>query len=313
MTGNSSSRLPRVGLLHVVGKNDTSILTVDMQDFRRGMRSLGYEDGVNVEFRECYGDRDLDLVRRHADELVAWPADVIVSFLTNANLVLMEATRESKTPVVGWGTDHIVAGTALSSRRPGKNFTGFSYIPFIYGARVRLLRMAAPKARIVGHLYNPTYSPAPAAKQEYGEILNDMGIEMPVYEALREEDLEPAVVAMKRDGCEAVMVGPHGLFNTNGKLLGKLFLEHGLPAFGNQLTIPEFGGVGAMGPPHKNGWPEMAKTVDRILKGEKPGDIPINRSLRGETVLNLKAAEMLGLDLSDKLIDEADVLLTTVE
>jgi putative ABC transport system substrate-binding protein len=305
-------RAYRVGLLHVVGQNDTSINPVDMADFKQGMRDLGYREGVDVEFRECYGNRDLARVRRYADELVAWPADVIVSFLTNANLALMEATRMSRTPVVGWGTDHVVAGTAETNRRPGKNFTGFSYMPFIYGARVRMLRMAVPHARKVGHLYNHTYSPAEPGKQEYGEILNDFGIEMPVYEALRLEDLEPSVAAMKRDGCDAVMVGPHELFNTNGKILGRLFLEHRLPAFGNQLTIPEYGAVGAMGPPHRNGWPAMAGVVDRILKGANPAEIPINRTLRGPTVLNLKAAELLGLDLPAKLIDEADVILETV-
>lgn len=302
----------RVGLLHVVGPTDTAINPIDMQDFMQGMRDLGYREGVDVEFRLCYGNRDLSLVRRHADELVAWPADVIVCFLTNANLIAMEATRESRTPVVGWGTDHIVAGTAVSNRRPGKNFTGFSYHPFIYGARVRMLRMAVPHARKVGHLFNHTYSPAEPGKQEYREILQDFGMEMPVYEALRLEDLEPSVRAMKRDGCDAVMVGPHELFNTNGKLLGELFLEHRLPAFGNQLTIPEYGAVGAMGPPHRNGWPLMAGVVDRILKGANPGEIPINRSLRGPTILNIKAAELLGLNLPAQLIDEADVILDTI-
>lgn len=307
-----SQRPARVGLLHVVGQNDTSINPVDMADFKQGMRDLGYREGVDVEFRECYGNRDLARVRRQADELVAWPADVIVSFLTNANLALMEATRESRTPLVGWGTDHVVAGTAETNRRPGKNFTGFSYMPFIYGARVRMLRMAVPHARKVGHLYNHTYSPAEPGRKEYAEILNDFGIEMPVYEALRLDDLAPSVAAMKRDGCDAVMVGPHELFNTNGRILGRLFLEHGLPAFGNQLTIPEYGAVGAMGPPHRNGWPVMAGVVDRILKGADPGEIPINRSLRGPTILNIKAAEMLGLDLPAKLIDEADVILDTI-
>jgi putative ABC transport system substrate-binding protein len=299
MTRPVFDRPRRVGLLHVVGRNDTSINPVDMADFQKGMRDLGYREGVDVEFRACYGERDLARVRRLADELVAWPADVIVSFLTNANLALMDATRTSRTPIVGWGTDHVAAGTAETNRRPGRNFTGFSYIPFIYGARVRMLKMAVPHARKVAHLYNHTYSPAAPGRQEYAEILGDMGIEMPVYEALRLEDLEPSVAAMRRDGCDAVMVGPHELFNTNGRLLGGLFLEHRLPAFGNQLTIPDYGAVGAMGPPHRNGWPVMA-------------EIPINRSLRGPTVLNLKAAEILGLDLPAKLIDEADVLIETI-
>jgi putative ABC transport system substrate-binding protein len=313
MSQSSASRMAKIGLLHVVGPDEKSQPPVDMDYFKQGMKKLGYEEGLNVEYRTCFGNRDLSLVRKHADDLVAWPADVIVSFLTNSNLVAMEATKESGTPVVGWGTDHVVARTVESNRRPGKNFTGFSYIPFIYGARVRLMRMCVPHARKVAHLYNPNYSPAPAALDEFRDILNDFGIDMPVHEALSQSDLEPTVEAMRRDGCEAVMVGPHGLFNTNGPLLGKLFLEHRLPAFGNQLTIPQYGGVGAMGPPHQNGWPEMAKVVDRILKGEKPGEIPINRSLRGETVINVKAASLLSLDLPPALIDEADVVLTTVD
>lgn len=303
----------RIGLLHLVGQGDPAVDLDAVNDFKKDLLSCGYREGVDIEFRDRYGNRDLARVKAYAEELVAWPADVIVSFMTNVNLTLMEATKTSRTPVVCWGTDHISAGIVESSRRPGRNFTGFSYIPYTNSARVRMLKMAVPKARKVGHLYNPNYSPAPAARKEFADDFKAMGIEMPVYEALRVEDFEPTIAAMKRDGCDAVMVGPHGLFNTNGRLLGRLFLEHRLPAFGNQVRIPETGGVGTMGPPYREGWAHMGKVVDRILKGADPAEIPIDRTRRGQTILNLKAAEILGLDLPAKLIDEADVLLDTID
>ena len=313
MSQTASRRPHRIGLLHLVGQGDPAVDLDAVSDFKQDLLGCGYRDGVDIEFRECYGNRDLARVRHYAEELVAWPADVIVSFMTNVNLALQDATRVSRTPVVCWGTDHITAGIVRSSNRPGGNFTGFSYIPFTNSARVRMLRMAVPKARKVGHLYNHTYSPAPAAKDEFAEDFAAMGIAMPIYEALRVEDFEPTVAAMKRDGCDAVMVGPHGLFNTNGRMLGRLFLEHRLPAFGNQMRIPETGGVGTMGPPYREGWRHMGKVVDRILKGADPAEMPIDRTRRGQTVLNLKAAEILGLNLPAKLIDEADVLLHAID
>jgi putative ABC transport system substrate-binding protein len=313
MCDTNSQRPRRVGLLHLVGKDDPAVSLEAVTDFKTDLLSYGYVEGKSIEFRECYGNRDLDLVQRYADELVNWPADVIVSFMTNANIALMQSTREKKIPVVCWATDHIVQGTAQSYNRPGGNFTGFSYFPFVNAARVRMLKMAVPHAKKVGLLYNPHYAPAPLAVKEFGDDFAAMGIEMPVYEALTLDGFEPQIEQAKRDGCDAVMVGPHGLFNTNARLLGKLFLDHRMPGFGNQMNIPQTGGVAAMGPPYRIGWQNMGGMVDRLLKGENPAEIPIDRTRRGVTVVNTKAAEMLGLELPWRLIEDADIVLDAIE
>ncbi|MBN9474820.1 MAG: hypothetical protein ABT00_18090 [Bordetella sp. SCN 68-11] len=299
----------RVGLIHVVAKGDPVIDTQDIVDFKRGMETIGYRENVDVVYQELYGNRDPDLIQAHADALVAWPADVIVSFLTNANIALKKATRDVRIPVVCWATNHIEAGLAESYRRPGMNFTGFSYIPYNNWAKVRLLKMAVPGLTRIGHLYNPTYSPAPAVMREFAEAARTMGCEMPIYETLRIEDFEPSILAMKRDGCQAVLVGPHALFNMNGEVLGKRFLDARLPAVGNQLSITRAGGLATISPGKKKGWPMMAQVVDQILHGADPAEIPIDRSMRGPTTLNLKNAGLLGLQLPASLIDEADVLI----
>lgn len=313
MAETAEARPKRVGLLHLVGKDDPAVGLEAVTDFKTDLLRQGYTEGVDIEIRERYGNRDLDLVQRYADELVDWPADVIVSFMTNANIALMKATRETRTPVVCWATDHISAGTAESYRRPGGNFTGFSYFPFINTERVRMLRNAMPHAKKVGLLYNPHYAPAPAAKDEFAEGFAEIGIDMPIYETLRVEDFETGILRMKKDGCDAVMVGPHGLFNTNGRMLGKLFLDYRLPGFGNQMSIPETGGVAVMGPPYRIGWQNMGGMVDRILKGENPAEIAIDRTRRGETKINLKAAEILGLELPARFVDDADIVLETID
>lgn len=307
--GSKPARPYRVGLIHYVGKDDKFVDTRDIRDFKTGMSRMGYREGENVEYLERYSDRDINLTRKNAEEILGWNPDVVVSFLTNANIVLKELTVESQVPVVCWATNLMEAGLIKSHQKPGMNFTGFSYVPDNEWAKVRVLKKAVPGMRKVAHLYNPTYSPAPAAMLDFKEAVEAMGGEMVIYETLRLDEFENSINAMKADGCDSVLVGPHELFHTNGKRLGELFLQAGLPAVGNQLSIALHGGIAALTAPKEHGWPMMAYVVDQILNGAVAGEIPIYRSMKSHMTLNLGAARALGLTLSPALIDEADTVL----
>jgi putative tryptophan/tyrosine transport system substrate-binding protein len=299
----------RIGLIHYVGRGDAFVDTNDVVWFKDAMTKIGYEAGRNVEYLELYGERDYALTQRHAQRIVDWRPDVIVSFMTNANLALKPLLQARPIPVVCWATDLMAGGLIDSYRRPGGHFTGFSYIPFNNWTKVRLLKLLLPNIRRVGHLYNPTYSPATASMEEFRSAAQAMGMEFRIYETLSKAVFRTSIDAMGHDSCDAAIVGPHELFNTNGAILGQMFLEARLPAVGNQLSIARNGGLASFNPGKRQAWPLMAFVVDDILRGADPAEIPINRNCRGPMTLNLKTARALGLEVSAQVLEEADVIL----
>lgn len=172
-----------------------------------------------------------------------------------------------------------------------------------------MLKLAAPNLKRIGYLHNHTYAPAELTLPEARQAAELMGLDFKVYKALRREDFEPSIVAMKRDGCGGVVVAPHEFFNANGAQLGQLFLEAGLPAAGNQISIVRAGGLAAYGASKDLGWRAMARVVDRVLKGASPADIPFSRGFKSLMTLNVKTAKSLGMDLSTSLIGEADAVI----
>jgi putative ABC transport system substrate-binding protein len=291
-TRTSTSTPFRIGLIHYVPKGDPFVSTEDIADFKSAMQRLGYEDGRHVVYNERYGERDKALTQQQAEDMLASEPDLICSFLTNPNIALkntMQATGQN-VPVLCWATDLKEAGLIETHRRPGGNFTGFTYEPYHQWTKVRLLKLAVPDLVRVAHLYNPTYLPAPAVLHELQQAATSMGLELKIYEALQLDQLQPAIDAMRTDGCRGAIAGPHDFFNRNGEMLGKAFLAAGIAAVGNQMSITRTGGLASFNPPKKRGWPLMAQVADRILKGTPPAEIPIERSLRGVLTLNLQSA-----------------------
>lgn len=308
---NAPTRPYRIGLIHYVPLGDPFINTEDVADFKAAMARLGYLEGRDVVYDERYGQRDKALTWQQVREMLVAGPDLVVSFLTNPNIALKEtmAATGKAVPVICWATDMVEAGLIESHRRPGGHFTGFTYEPYNQWTKVRLLKLAVPGLKRIGHLYNPGYSPAPAVLRDLRQAAEAMALEFGVYEATQLEQLEPAIAAMRRDGCGGAVVGPHEFFNRNGEQLGRMFLAAGIPAVGNQLSIARGGGLAAFNAPKKRGWPMMAQVAERILQGASPAEIPVDRSLKGPMTINLRSARALGLELPASLVDEADALI----
>ncbi|HTM95802.1 MAG TPA: ABC transporter substrate-binding protein [Croceibacterium sp.] len=270
------------------------------------LEKLGYREGENVIYREWSGNRDPAIMPRLAQELVAWKPDVILSMMTNAHVAVRDATRDAQIPVVLWSADPQETGVIQSFRHTGTNFTGFTYEPYQAILHLRFLKFAFPDLKCVGHLYNHTYAPAPSTLRDLKVAAGMMGIEVVVGEALTKEEFEPQIAKFRDAGCQAFTVGPHELFNGNGRTIGELALKYRLGAISIQGSIVNGGGLAAYAPPHDRGWPVMASMADRILRGEKPQDIPVERRLGSPLIINLKTAKALGLSLPPSLIDEAD-------
>jgi len=300
--GPEPGRVYRIGVITYAGLGQEAAL-------KQELARLGYVEGKNVVYEGRAGNRDLAAMDKAAAELVAWKPDLIVSLMTNAHIAVQKATVRNPIPVVFWSADPLQTGVINSFRKPGTNFTGFSYEADTQLLEMRLLKLAIPGIRCVGHLYNHTYAPAPSTLRELraaGALLN---LPVKVYEVLEKDRLEPALAQMRADGCDGFVVGPHELFNGNGALIGQLALKYRLAAVSIQISITRGGGLATYAPPFARGWPAMAPVVDRLLHGVKPGDIPIERGLKSPLTINLKTANALGLTLSDQLIDEADEVI----
>lgn len=273
------------------------------------LAALGYREGETAVFLERGAGRDKALMTQMAEEMVAWKPDVVVAMMTNADIAMRDATRGTRVPIVFWCTDPVQSGLVKSWRKPGMNLTGFSYVPYHQLLELRLLTLARPKAKMFGHLYNPTYAPAPSTLRELQRAGEELGVGIKVYPAITVEEIEPALKAMQTDGMGGYVIGPHELFNTNGPLVGGTSVKYGLPAVGLQVSIFRGGGLGCYPPPFEKGWPAMAAVVDRILKGADPAEIPVDRSFMSPLMLNLGAARKMGITLPQSLIDQADFIL----
>ena len=276
---------------------------------KAALAELGYKEGENVVYEEKAGERDLEAMPRLAGELVEWKPDVILSLMTNAHIAIKEATKETQTPVVFWSAAPQETGIVKSFRSSGTNFTGFTYEPPAQVLQLRLLKLAMPDLKCVGHLYNPTYPPAIPTRQELEIAGKLMNVEVKVHETLSLDAFETSISAMRDEGCGGFVVGPHELFNGNAKTIAELASKYGLAAVSVQSSIPKAGGLAAYTPPFERGWPAMAFVIERILKGEKPADIPVERGFKSPLLINLKAAKELGIELPPTLIDEADELI----
>jgi putative ABC transport system substrate-binding protein len=279
------------------------------QILKAGLALHGYREGENTTYLVREGLRDLDATRRYAEEIVAWRPHLVFSLMTNANIAMKAATATARTPVVFWAADGMAAGLVQSYRRPGTNFTGFCNVPQQQLLHMRLLHRIVPNLKRVGHLYNPTYAPAPRVRTDLTDAGRAFGVDVTTYETLRTEDFERSVRQMHRDGMDAFTIGPHEMFNTNGERLGALAQQYRLPAIGLGPRVLQGGGVAIFAPPFDKGWPAMVGVGARILAGEDPAEIPVERRIMGPMTLNVAAAEQLGLSIPADVLDEADYLV----
>lgn len=277
---------------------------------KRELAKLGYREGENVIYESRAGNRDMGATERAAHELVAWKPDLIISLMTNAHVVVQQATRETQTPVVFWSADPYETGVIRSFRRPGTNFTGFSYEAHTVDLQVRLLKLAVPGLKCVGHLYNHTYAPEAGTMRSFVRAAQIMGLGVTLQEVLYDDEIEARIAAIAAAGCGGFVVGPHELLNRNGQKIGQLALKYRLAAVSIQTSIVQGGGLASYSPPFERGWTAMAGVIDRILrKGENPAEIPVERGFKSPLLLNLRAARELGLSLPADLVDEADEVI----
>lgn len=296
-----SSKVPRIGIL-VLGNPDPAQF---LKEFREGMRELGYIEGQNVvfEFRSAKGSiAELPSLAR---ELVALKVDMIVGFQTPAVTAAKAATTEIPI-VMGAAGDPVGTGLVASLARPGGNITGMSGAGAEVGAKMlELIREVLPSKRHVAVLANapdPFHRPFVQHIESAGRSL---GLTIQTLLLQSPDELESAFAQSVGNGAEAVVVQP----SLPHQRAAELALKHRLPAFSPNPNFVARGGLASYSADQPAQFRESAKFVDKILKGRKPADLPVQLPTKYLLVVNQKTAAALGLTLPRTLLTRADQVI----
>ena len=302
-------RMRRIGVLTGIGETDLEG-QARYTAFRQALQQLGWTEGRNVRYE--YRARlagNVDLVRRYAAELVALSPDVILA--TGARNVegLQQATRSIPIVFVGL-TDPVGAGFVESLARPGGNTTGFT--SFEYGLSTKwvdLLKEIAPRVTRAGVLREHGASIGIGLWAAMQGAAPSLGIELRPIGLRDAPDIERGVAAFARVPNGGMIVTPGGLIIPHRDLITTLAARHQLPAVYPFRYFVTSGGLISYGPDLVDQFRRVAGYVDRILKGEKPADLPVQAPTKYETVINLKTAKALGLVVPQTLLGRADEVI----
>jgi putative ABC transport system substrate-binding protein len=306
----SVERVYRIGYLSI-GSNTGAVYTRPQEGFRQQLRELGWVEGRNIAIEFRYAEGRADRLPGLAEELVRLKVDVITAVPTPAAQAAKNAT--STIPIVGMSlTEPVAAGLVASLARPGGNVTGVSYAfgTEIFGKQLELLRDVAPKVRRVAVLANPTGSPAyPATLDAVRAAARSLRLELQLLEVSEPSEFDSAFAAMAKERAGALLVMGHPLFFLHRARLADLAAKNRLPSMSTQEQWVDAGGLMSYGPNFVDLYRRGATYVHRILKGAKPGDLPVEQPTKFELVINLKTAKALGLKLSPTLLQRADQVI----
>ena len=301
-------RMRRIGVLMAVAADDPESQR-RLTAFVQGLQELGWTDGRNIRIETRWTAGDTDRMRRHAAELVALAPDVILASGGTVVGALLEASRT--TPIVFTLTvDPVGAGHVASLARPGGNATGFTGYEYGLAAKwLELLKEIAPRvtrAAVVRDTATPQGVGLFAVIRGASSALS---MELRPVDVRNADEIERGITAVARDGNGGLIVTASGLAIVHRDLIITLAARHKLPAIYFQQFFVSAGGLVSYGfdpiDPHRG----AAAYVDRILKGEKPGDLSVQVATKFELVINLKTARALGLDVPQTLLATADEVI----
>jgi putative tryptophan/tyrosine transport system substrate-binding protein len=275
---------------------------------RGELRSLGYVEGKNIVIESRYADNKLDRLSALADDLVHLKVDVLLAAATPEALAAKNATRTIPIVFVS-ASDPAAAGLVDSLVRPGGNITGFTTNQTVLaGKRLDLLKETIPKLAHVAVLWNPQDRSSAQEWKESQLPARELGLQlhsMKVSSADKSENESAFEEAIEvRSAAVAITSSP--LVNSNQKLIATLAVKYRLPAIYPQANAVESGGLMSYGADRTEPYRRVASMVDRILKGTKPADLPVEQPTKFDFVINLKAAKQIGLTIPPNVLARAD-------
>ena len=273
---------------------------------RQGLREIGYIEGQNVVVEYRWADGRLDRARQAATDLVRLKVDIIVTGGPQATLAAKETT--TTTPIVmALDYDPVGSGFVTSLARPGGNITGLSGInPELSGKRLDLLKQAVPRLSRVAILWNPAEPNAATFLRETQVAGRGLRVQLQVLEVKAAPDLEPAVHTARKERASGLIVLTDPVTLYHRRELADLAAKYRVPAIYSERLFVESGGLMSYGANDREMHRRAALFVDKILKGAKPGELPVEQPTTYELVINLRTAKTLGLTIPSQLLSRAD-------
>jgi len=299
------AKIPKIGWL-VPGFAASDIVTPGLL---REIRALGYVEGKNIAIEKRHADNKLDRLPALVDELVHLRVDVLVVNGPPAALAAKNATRTI--PIVLHGVaDPVVLGLVDSLARPGGNITGFTIITNVLaGKRLELLKETVPNLSRVAMLWNPQ-NPGNAQQWKESQLpARELGLQLHSIEVSSADKFETAFKEATKAHSGALAVTQDPVVNSNLKLVADLAIKNRLPAIYSRGEFVESGGLMSYGADQVEQDRRVAWMVDKILKGTKPAEIPVEQPTKFELVINLKTAKQIGLTIPPNVLARADKVI----
>jgi len=301
-----SGKVPRIGFLG----NSTATLEANLVGpFREGLRDLGYNEGRNVLIEYRWAEGKYERFPALIAELIALKVDVIVTAGTPATLAVKKATTSVPLVMVAVG-DPVGTGIVASLARPGGNITGLSSIaPELEGKRLELLRGVIPKLSHIAVLWNPANAYQVSSEKEVRAAAQVLQMKVQSLGVRTPEELDGALAAIVRERPGALLVLADRLFLHNRQRIMEFAARHRLPGVYAYRELVEAGGLMSFGPSYAGMHRQAATYVDKILKGAKPADLPVEQPTTFELVINLKTAKALGVKIPQSVLIRADEVI----
>jgi len=299
-----AGRLPRVGVI-----SEGATLPSSATGFGQGLRELGYTEGQNIIVEYRYAAGRSDQFPKFATELIALGVDVLVVQGTVSAQSAKAVT--STVPIVfALAGDPVGSGLVASLARPGGNATGLSnLVSELSGKQLEILKAAAPQVSRIGVLYNPVNPASRVALEEARAAARTLAVALEVQEIRQPNELARAFSLLRARRAGALLMISDSVLLTQVSEVSKLALQSRLPAIVANREFPEAGGLFAYGPSFRENLRRAAGYVDKILKGAKPADLPVEQPTKFDLVINLKTAKALGLTIPQSLLVRADEII----
>ncbi len=300
------AKIPRIGFL---GAASASALTGRLNALRQGLHDLGYIEGKTISIEYRYADGNPDRLSHLAAELVDLKVDVVITSSTPSVLAIKKASATM--PIIFTTISHPVEnGIIASFARPGGNVTGLTNLTeTLSGKRLELLKEVAPKVIRIGILSDLTNPTQPQEWKEIQAAALGLGLKMQSLGVRTSSDFGRALDSAIKERAQALLNLSHPLILTHSKRIVEFAAKNKLPAMYTSREYTDFGGLMFYARDQTEAYNRVAVFVDKILKGTKPGDIPVEQPRKFEFVVNLKAAKQIGLMIPPNVLVRADKVI----
>jgi putative ABC transport system substrate-binding protein len=301
-------RMRRVGILMPYPPSDKEMQN-RVQAFKEELRNRGWTTGVNVQFDERWTTDNMDLIRAAATNLLELKPDVVFAIGGRVIPILMQMTSSIPIIIPG-GTDPVERGWVKSLARPGGNVTGFSQLELsIIGNMLQILKEIAPNVSHVAMVYNPDNPSAPLFGRSFEDAAGSLAIEPVIAHIHSLADIERVIETVAGQPNGAIFFAPDVTLTAHLEEIVAIVARHRLPSIYSEPVAVKIGGLVYYGTDRVDLYRRAASYVDRVLRGEKPGDLPYQQPTKYELLVNLKTAKALGLTVSPSLLARADEVI----